>query len=95
MSSTSSIASTSKRRSFEGRVVSIAGASTAVVQIDRRVAHPKYGKYHTLSKKFLIDDPKGAAKLGDVVAFEECRPLSRHKRWRYVSTVRATETTTL
>lgn len=80
--------SVSQRRRFEGTVVSVSGPSTAVVRVDRQVAHPKYGKYYTISKKFMIDDPAGAAKLGDVVEVEECRPLSRQKRWRYRSTIR-------
>ncbi len=91
--SSSSSSPTLQRRRFEGRVVSVAGTSTAVVRIDRQVAHPKYGKYYTVSHKFLIDDPAQAAKIGDLVLFEECRPLSRHKRWRYVQTLRSASAT--
>jgi small subunit ribosomal protein S17 len=79
---------TSLRRRFEGVVVSAKMKSTAVVRVDRQVAHPKYGKYFTVSKKFKIHDPEGQAKPGDVVEFEECRPLSRDKRWRYIATVK-------
>lgn len=81
--------SSSTHRRFTGVVVSTAMKSTAVVRVDRQVAHKKYGKYFTVSKKFKIHDPAGAAKLGDVVEFEECRPLSRDKRWRYTATVKA------
>ncbi len=62
---------------------------TAVVKIDRRVAHAKYGKYFTVSKKFKVHDPEGAAHVGDTVEFAECRPISRDKCWIYVSTVAA------
>ena len=85
--------STPKRRRFEGVVVSVSGPSTAVIRVDRQVAHEKYGKYYTISKKFMIHDPAHAAKVGDIVEVEECRPLSRQKRWRYVSTLRATQQT--
>lgn len=78
-------------RRHTGTVVSIAGAKSAVVRVDRRVAHEKYGKFYTVSKKFMIDDPASAAHVGDVVEFEECRPISRSKRWRYVSTVRSAQ----
>jgi small subunit ribosomal protein S17 len=81
--------STAMRRRFQGTVVSTSMKSTAVVKIDRQVAHPKYGKYYTVSRKFPIHDPEGKAKMGDLVEFEECRPLSKTKRWRYVSTVKA------
>ncbi|MBM3204489.1 30S ribosomal protein S17 [Candidatus Uhrbacteria bacterium] len=80
--------STSTHRRFEGVVVSTKMKSTAVVRVDRQVAHPKYGKYFTVSKKFKIHDPAAQANVGDVVEFEECRPLSRDKRWRYTATVK-------
>mgnify|MGYP001568719559 CR=1 FL=1 len=80
---------TTQHRRLQGVVVSTAMTSTAVVRVDRRVAHEKYGKYFTTSKKFKVHDPAGAAHVGDTVEFEECRPLSRDKRWRYIATVKA------
>lgn len=79
---------TTKKRLLEGLVVSTKMQATAVVRVDRRVAHEKYGKFFTVSKKFKVHNPEGKAKLGDIVEFEECRPLSRDKRWRYVATVK-------
>jgi len=79
---------TKTRRRFQGVVTSTAMKNTVAVRIDRHIPHPKYGKYYPVSRKFLVDDPKGAARVGDLVEFEECRPISRHKRWRYVSTVK-------
>jgi len=74
-------------RRLQGVVVSTSMQKTAVVRVDRRLAHPKYGKYFTRSTKFKVHDPDGKAKLGDTVEFAECRPLSRDKRWVFVSTV--------
>lgn len=62
---------------------------TAVVRVDRRVAHEKYGKYFTISKKFKVHDETGAARMGDTIEIEECRPVSRDKNWRYISTIKA------
>jgi small subunit ribosomal protein S17 len=78
-----------KRRRLRGTVVSAKMAKTSVVRVDRRVAHPKYAKMRTVSRKFKVHDPEAKARLGDVVEFEECRPLSKGKRWRYVRTVAA------
>jgi small subunit ribosomal protein S17 len=78
------------RRRLQGVVTSTAMKSTAVVRVDRQVAHKKYGKYYTVSKKFKIHDPAAAAHVGDVVVFEECRPVSRDKCWRYLETVKKT-----
>ncbi len=64
-------------------------SKTAVVRVDRRVAHEKYGKYFTISKKFKIHYEIGAAHMGDIVEIEECRPVSRDKNWRYLSTIKA------
>jgi small subunit ribosomal protein S17 len=78
-----------QHRRIRGTVVSTNMTKTAVVRVDRRVAHPKYKKMYTVSKKFKVHDPKGSAHVGDLVEFEECRPLSKDKRWRYVRTVTA------
>ncbi|MBP7134577.1 30S ribosomal protein S17 [Patescibacteria group bacterium] len=86
--STTTTPSTPNHRLLEGVVVSTKMQATAVVRVDRRVAHEKYGKYFTISKKFKVHNPDGKAKLGDIIEFEECRPLSRDKRWRYVATVK-------
>lgn len=79
---------TTQHRLLEGVVTSAKMQATVVVRVDRRVAHEKYGKYFTISKKFKVHNPDGKAKLGDTIEFEECRPLSRDKRWRYVATVK-------
>jgi len=73
---------------MRGEVVSTAMQKTAVVRVDRRLQHPKYGKYYTVSKRYSIHDPESVANIGDMIEFEECRPISRNKRWRYVSTVK-------
>jgi small subunit ribosomal protein S17 len=86
--STTQSSSTQPRR-LQGTVVSTAMSKTAVVRVDRRVAHEKYGKYFTISKKFKIHDEIGAAHMGDIVEIEECRPVSRDKNWRYLSTIKA------
>jgi small subunit ribosomal protein S17 len=80
---------TKSRRHLRGIVVSAKMAKTVVIQIDRRVPHPKYGKYYTKSTTLKVHDEKGAAKVGDLIEVEETRPLSKDKRFRYVSTIKA------
>ena len=77
-----------QRRQLQGTVVSTAMQKPAVVKVDRQVAHPKYGKYFVVSKKFKVHDEESKMKVGDLVEFEECRPISRDKHWRYVSTLK-------
>jgi small subunit ribosomal protein S17 len=78
------------RKEREGVVVSDAMDKTVVVQAERRIAHPVYGKVMRRSKKFYAHDEKNEAKKGDKVIITETRPLSKTKRWRLVEiTVRA------
>jgi small subunit ribosomal protein S17 len=78
---------TTTHRLLRGIVVSTKMQKTAVVRVDRRVSHPKYEKKYTVSTKFKVHDPGAKAHVGDLVEFEECRPLSKDKRWRFVKTV--------
>ena len=77
--------STSKiKKSLEGKVVSDKMQKTIVVEVDRIKVHPVYKKRYFVSRKYKVHDEKGSAKIGDKVIFEECRPLSKDKRWRLI-----------
>jgi small subunit ribosomal protein S17 len=73
------------KRILQGVVVSNANEKTAVVRIERRVAHPMYGKVVRLSKKYHAHDEDNACQVGEVVRIEECSPISRKKRWRVIA----------
>jgi len=88
MAETKKAQSTTQKRSFEGTVVSIAGMKTLTVRVDTTKMHQKYRKQYVSSKKYAVHDEKGSAQVGDVVAFVECRPLSKRKRWTIKSIVK-------
>ena len=69
-------------RTMTGRVVSDKANKTVTVKVERRVAHPMYGKVVTRTKKYHAHDETNECKEGDLVTIEECRPLSRTKTWR-------------
>lgn len=71
-------------RSFTGVVVSTKMDKTATVLIERTVKHKKYLKQYTVSKKFKAHDEKNEYKVGDKVLIEECRPMSKDKKWRII-----------
>jgi small subunit ribosomal protein S17 len=75
------------RKTRTGRVVSDKMQKTIVVSIERRVAHPVYGKMMTRSKNIKAHDEENTAKTGDLVRIAETRPLSKDKRWRLVEVV--------
>lgn len=74
-------------RRFEGVVVSDRGQKTIQVLVKTQKLHKKYRKHYTTSKKYAVHDEKGEAHTGDTVMFQECRPLSKTKRWRLVKVV--------
>lgn len=53
-----------------------------VVRTERYVRHKLYGKFVRRQVKYMADDPESLCKVGDRVLIEECRPLSKRKRWR-------------
>ena len=75
------------RKTRTGRVVSDKMQKTIVVSIERRFAHPVYGKMMTRSKNIKAHDEENSAKAGDLVRIAETRPLSKDKRWRLVEIV--------
>jgi len=70
------------RQTLQGLVVSDKMDKTVTVIVTRAVKHPRYKKYVRHSKKYLAHDEAGDCGIGDLVTIVECRPLSRHKRWR-------------
>ena len=75
------------RKERMGVVVSDAMNKTVVVQAERRIAHPVYGKILRRSKKYYAHDEQNEARRGDQVLIAETRPLSKLKRWRLVRVV--------
>ena len=74
-----------RRRRLTGVVVSTKMQKTVVVKVVRMKQHPVYLKRFVQSRKYKVHDELGVAKMGETVVFEECRPLSKDKRWRLVS----------
>ena len=77
-----------QRKTRTGSVVGDRMDKTIVVSVERRFAHPLYGKQVTRHKKYYAHDEENKAREGDVVLIAETRPLSESKRWRLVEIVR-------
>ena len=76
------------RRTVVGVVTSDAMDRTIVVREDRRVRHPKYGKYIRRRSIYKAHDEGNQAHVGDQVEIMESRPLSRTKSWRLLRIVK-------
>jgi small subunit ribosomal protein S17 len=78
----------SRRKVFQGRVVSDKMAKTIVVLVETKRNHPIYGKRMNYSKKYKAHDEQNKAKIGDIVRIMESRPLSATKRFCLVEIVK-------
>ena len=76
-------------KTLRGVVVKAAMKDTATVEVSRYVKHPKYKKYYTINKKFLVHNEGDAAQVGDKVTIREGRPISKRKRFTIVERVAA------
>jgi small subunit ribosomal protein S17 len=73
------------KRILQGTVVSDAMDKTVVVLVERRVMHPIYTKIIRRSKKYAAHDETNACKVGQSVRIQECRPISKSKRFQVVT----------
>ena len=67
-----------------GIVISNKMQKTIVVKIESRYSHPIYLKTVVKTKKYLAHDEQERCHVGDQVLLQECRPLSKKKRWKLV-----------
>ncbi len=74
-----------------GQVVSNKMNKTIVVQIERKVKHPIYGKYVKRTSKMYVHDEENSSRVGDLVRIQQTRPLSKTKRWKLVEIVKRQE----
>jgi len=74
-----------------GHVISDRMTQTIVVRVEERTLHKKYRKHISRHVKFHAHDAQESAAIGDMVKIQECRPLSRLKRWRLLEVLKKAE----
>jgi small subunit ribosomal protein S17 len=75
------------RKERIGLVRSTKMDKTIVVAVERKVKHPKYGKFVKKTTTFMAHDDKNECGAGDTVKIMETRPMSKNKRWRLVEII--------
>ena len=75
------------RKEKIGVVTSNKMAKSIVIAVERKVKHPKYGKFIKRTSKFMAHDEKNDCNIGDTVRIMETKPLSKSKCWRLVEIV--------
>jgi len=78
---------TSHKTTKVGVVQSAGADKSIVVKVENFVMHPLYHKFVRTSSKFMAHDEENTCNTGDRVLIEECRPLSKRKRWRLRSVI--------
>jgi small subunit ribosomal protein S17 len=76
-----------KGKILKGKVVSDTMDKTVVVLVESFRKYPKYEKYMKISKKFKAHDEKNEYKKNDIVMIQECRPISKDKRFRVLQKI--------
>lgn len=75
------------RRLVEGRVIKTNSEKTRVIAIEQRLSHGLYGRILRRTVKFVAHDEDSKSKVGDLVRIQECRPMSKTKKWRLVEVI--------
>ena len=75
------------KRVLTGNIVSDKGDKTVVVNVERKVKHPLYGKIIRRSKKYHAHDEGNEYKAGETVRIEETAPISKLKTWKVIERV--------
>lgn len=75
------------KRQLTGIVSSDKMQKTIVVLVERLKKHPKYKRRYKIGKKYKAHDEKKECKIGDKVVIEECRPISKEKKWKFVKKI--------
>lgn len=75
------------RKVREGIVVSNKMTKSIVVEVERKIKHPKYGKFLRKTSRFMAHDENEECHIGDTVRIMETRPLSKSKRWRLIQII--------
>jgi len=70
------------KKQLTGTIISNKMQKTIVVQVERIKEHPKYKRRYKFHKKYKAHLEDGEYQVGERVVIEECRPMSKEKRWK-------------
>ena len=75
------------KRQLKGIIISCKMQKTVVVKVGRTKIHPKYKKRYIVHKKYKAHCDIADLKEGDKVMIEECRPMSKEKKWKVIKKI--------
>ncbi|MDO8435773.1 MAG: 30S ribosomal protein S17 [bacterium] len=72
------------KKRLTGTITSAKMQKTIVVRVERIKEHPKYKRRYKTHKKYKADTSGVEYNIGDRVVIEECKPISKDKKWRVI-----------
>lgn len=75
------------KKILKGTVVSNKMQKTVVVAITSLKEHPKYKRRYRMTKRYKAHNEKGEYQIGDIVIMQECKPMSKDKKWKVIKKV--------
>jgi len=74
------------KKQLKGTIISDKMQKTVVVRVERLKEHKKYKRRFKVHKNYKAHISE-EYKEGDRVIIEECRPISKDKKWRVIKKV--------
>ncbi len=75
------------KKQLTGKIISNKMQKTVVVKVETIKEHPKYKRRYKIDKKYKAHLKEGEYQIGDKVIIEECRPISKDKKWQVIKKV--------
>ena len=72
------------KKQLTGNIISNKMQKTVVVRVERLKEHPKYKRRFKVHKNYKAHIDQGEYTVGDKVVIEECRPISKDKKWKVI-----------
>jgi small subunit ribosomal protein S17 len=75
------------KKQLKGVIISNKMQKTVVVRVERVKEHPKYKRRYKVHKNYKAHCEEEGYNIGDNVIIEECRPISKDKKWKLVKKI--------
>ena len=75
------------KKQQKGTIVSNKMQKTVVVRVERMEESKKYKKRYKVQKKYKAHAGEQNYNIGDIVLIEECRPISKDKKWKVIKKI--------
>ena len=71
-------------KEITGKVISNKMNKTIIVAVNTKIAHKKYNKIMSKTKKYYAHDENNKHKVGAFVTIKQSKPISKNKCWTVV-----------